>query len=72
MSSLAGIGKSLFSFYFMWQLAKMGGQTIVWEKKNANYGRVLISDKGVFGGSKESFKVELRQENTWYARKVNF
>ena len=67
MSCLAGIGKSLFSFYFMRQLAKEGGQTIVWEQKDADDGRVQISDKGVFCGLKESFKEVLRQKNTWYA-----
>ena len=43
----------------------MGGQTIVWERKDADDARVLISDNGVFGGSQESFKEELRNKDTW-------
>ena len=65
MSHLAGIGKSLFSFYFMWRLAKMGGQTIVWERKGAEKGRYLISPNGVFGGSMEDFSDVLANMDTW-------
>lgn len=65
MSCLAGIGKSLFIFYFMWRLAQVGGQTIVWERRSAEVDRYLISPAGVFGGSMGDFSDVLANKDTW-------
>ena len=60
----AGIGKSLFSFYVMWLLAKQA-QTVVWERRHAAYARVLLSPQGVFSGNVDSFNDELQKSLTW-------
>lgn len=63
-----GIGKSLFSFYLMWRLARLGGQTIIWERRDAAKKRVMFSPQGVFAGSEDSFDTELEDEKTWWAQ----
>ena len=49
----------------MWRLAKLGGQTFVWERKNADDDKVLMSYGGSFRGSMEDFKSELQNKDTW-------
>ena len=62
--SLQAWGKSLFSFYFMWLLAKQE-QTVLWERRHAAYARVMFSPQGVFSGNAESFNDELQKSTTW-------
>ena len=60
----AGIGKSLFAFFLMSHLAQQK-KTLVWEKRNAEYARVLFTPSGAFGGSMACFSKELDDPETW-------
>ena len=62
---VAGIGKSLFVYYFMWHLARRGEQTVVWERKDAGDDRVMFSGGQAFAGSMDCFKSELEEATTW-------
>ena len=59
----AGIGKSLFLYYLLWQLA-CARKTVVWDGPN-RLGVVMFSPAGVFQGPLEAFRAELADPKTW-------
>ena len=59
----AGIGKSLFLYFMMWQLAH-SGKTIVWDRLNA-ISVVRFTSAGVSQGPLLAFNADLDDPQTW-------
>ena len=58
-----GIGKSLFLYFLMWQLAR-SGRTIVWDRLLA-LSVLMFSPEGVLAGDRKDFKQQLADPQTW-------
>ena len=60
----AGIGKSLFLYFFMWQLAR-SGMTVIWDRRDMM--PVMFSSQGVIKGPLDAFESQLDDPETWCA-----